>query len=240
MRVGIFGDIHGNAHALAAVLEVIGTVDEYWVLGDLAAIGGEPERAVSIVRELANTKLVRGNTDRYLLSFDRPPPPTDAEQASDMERGFQWSTDAVKGAGHLEWLSELPLDRRGELPDGTRVLLVHASPGKDDGVGFKLNEPDDATAARMLEGCDADLVVVGHTHKVVDRVINGVRVINAGPASNPPPGDDARAAYAILEADATGHRIDFGRVEYDLDDALDAVDRSGFPSARFVRSLFGR
>lgn len=42
MRVVILADIHGNSIALNKVLEDIqsvGGVDEYWFLGDFAAIG---------------------------------------------------------------------------------------------------------------------------------------------------------------------------------------------------------
>jgi hypothetical protein len=49
MRLAILSDIHGNALALDAVLAdaaAQATVDGYWVLGDLVAIGPDPETAV--------------------------------------------------------------------------------------------------------------------------------------------------------------------------------------------------
>lgn len=45
MRIALFSDIYGNAIALDAVLAAIarqGGVDEYWVLGDLVAVGPQP------------------------------------------------------------------------------------------------------------------------------------------------------------------------------------------------------
>ena len=45
MRVAIFSDIHGNIITLDAVLKDIansGSFDEYWILGDLVALGPCP------------------------------------------------------------------------------------------------------------------------------------------------------------------------------------------------------
>ena len=45
MRIAVLTDIHGNLAALNAVLSDIvsvGGVDQYWVLGDLAAFCPEP------------------------------------------------------------------------------------------------------------------------------------------------------------------------------------------------------
>ena len=47
MRIAVLSDIHGNCVALDAVLADIDSnnqeaVDEYWILGDLAAAGAQP------------------------------------------------------------------------------------------------------------------------------------------------------------------------------------------------------
>jgi hypothetical protein len=70
------------------------------------------------------------------------------------------------------------------LPDGTRVLGVHASPGRDDGPGIQLNHSNDQLEQRMA-GCEADLVIVGHTHVPLDRHVGRVYVVNLGSVSNP-------------------------------------------------------
>ena len=237
MRVGIFNDIHGNAHALDAVIAAIGVVDEYWVLGDLAAIGADPVGCVERIRALPNARVIRGNTDRYVYTFERPSMPRDPKDMEDFERSFIWTLDAVERAGHLDWLKSLPLDERLTLPDSTRMLLVHASPGTDDGHGFWEDKPDDATSATMLDGAEAEVVCVAHTHRVVDRTIGGIRVLNAGAVSNQHPGQDKRAHYAILTADANGHEVQQLRVDYDRDAAIAALEASGYPSAAFVKGL---
>ena len=79
MRVALLSDIHGNSIALDAVLsdiEQAGGVDEYWALGDLVALGHDPIGVVERLASLPGLSLVRGNTDRYVVTGDRPPPTT--------------------------------------------------------------------------------------------------------------------------------------------------------------------
>ena len=76
-RIAILADIHGNSIALDAVLadlDARGVVDEYWVLGDLAAIGPDPIGTLDRLAALPGARFVRGNTDRYLLTGERPRP----------------------------------------------------------------------------------------------------------------------------------------------------------------------
>jgi hypothetical protein len=62
----------------------------------------------------------------------------------------------------------LPLEARTMLPDGARVLGVHASPGRDDGEGITPDRPE-ADLTDALAGANADVVCAGHTHRPTDR-----------------------------------------------------------------------
>jgi len=126
-------------------------------------------------------------------------------------------------------MRELPLDLRLTLPDGTRVLGVHAAPGTDDGKGLspKLSE---AELRAALAGCAADLVFAGHTHIPMDLTVDGVRVFNLGSVSNSPV-EDQRAKYAILHADASTHRVEPRRVAYDQAAVIALTDKLGHPAA---------
>ena len=73
MRLAIFSDIHGNPIALDAVLAAIGdAVDGYIVVGDYCAIGYDPATVIERLNQLPNAHFLRGNTDRYILTNDRP------------------------------------------------------------------------------------------------------------------------------------------------------------------------
>jgi predicted phosphodiesterase len=243
MRVAILSDIHGNSIALDAVLEDIeqsDSVDEYWVLGDLAALGHAPVQVLERLAALPEVRYARGNTDRYVCTGDRPPQPLHDVKADptlwpavvEIAGTFAWTQGAITSAGWLEWLSQLPLEFRIALPDGTKVLGVHAAPGRDDGAGFRPGM-NDADLVSLLGDCDADLVFVGHTHQFVDVVVGGTRVVNPGSVSNPLP-PDLRAFYVLLEADSSGYAIESRQVDYDREAVIRALERIRHPGTEFI------
>jgi hypothetical protein len=132
----------------------------------------------------------------------------------------------------MDWLAALPLDQRLVLPDGSRLLGVHASPGTDDGVGMRPTMSD-AELAALLGDCQADLVFVGHTHWPQDRQVNGVRMVNPGSVSNPFP-PDLRASYILLEADEHGYRLEHRRVDYNHEAVIEELQRTRHPGADYI------
>lgn len=248
MRLAVLSDIHGNSIALDAVLADIrqqGGVDAYWVLGDLVAFGYDPVGVLQRLAALPNASYVRGNTDRALLS-DKYLIPTPEELADtarlprtvQLTQNLAWTIGALDHTPWHETLSALPLEQRLILEDGTRVLGVHASPGRDDGQGF---HPLLSTAQLrdLLKDSAADLVFVGHTHWHMDVPVDATRVVNLGSLSLPFP-PDLRAKYSILQSGARSYQIEHRRVEYDRRAAMDAVERTRNPGREFIlRSLRG-
>jgi putative phosphoesterase len=243
MRLALLSDIHGNSIALDAVLADIqaqGGVNTHLILGDLAAIGHDPIGALERIAALPNVRIARGNTDRYLVTGETPAPTLDAAKMNDatllkfaqVAKSFAWTQGAVATNGWLNWLAALPLEQRIALPDGTRLLAVHAAPGNDDGRGISPDASDDELQS-LLENCDADLVCVGHHHCVMDRRVGKVRVVNPGSVSNPFP-PDLRASYALLDADASGYRLEHRRVEYDRAAVIAELRRVGHPAGEYV------
>lgn len=238
-------DIHGNRVALEAVVTdgVRQGVDRWWVLGDLVAIGPEPVRTLEMLVDLPRMSAIRGNTERYVLTDDRPAPhaadviarPALLDAYAAIQRSFAWTCGALAAHGWLDWLAGLPSEQRAVLPDGTRVLGVHASPARDDGEGITPHRDEDELH-RELDGADADLVVAGHTHQPTDRRVGRVRAVNLGSVSNPVT-DDLRASYVIVHADRHGHRVRHRRVAYDHRAVLDTIARSGHPAADHIASF---
>jgi predicted phosphodiesterase len=242
MRLALLSDIHGNSIALDAVLadvEAGGGADVYWFLGDLVAMGHDPVGVLERMTARPNAAFVRGNTDRYLVTGERPYPreedvAADASLAGrfgEVSAQFAWSAGAVGANGWRDWLADLPTEVRTTLPDGTRVLGVHASPGVDDGPGIN-DDPDEQLSMR-LGGCDADVVLGGHTHRPVDRRVGGVRAVNLGSVSNPV-APDLRASYVVITADARGHTVEHRRVRYDHDAVIDALESLGHPGRSWL------
>jgi predicted phosphodiesterase len=245
MRLALISDIHGNPLALDAVLADIrrqGAADAYWVLGDFAALGYDPVTPLETLAALPQTTCTRGNTDRYVVTEDLPVPPEKAlkepallSEIIEATRSFSWTRGYVSASGWLDWLTRLPLDVRLTLPDGTRVLGVHAAPGRDDGPGLHPTHSDDDLEQR-LAGCEADLVIAGHTHVPMDRQVGRRRIINLGSVSNPvTPG--LQATYALLEADPRGYSIQLRRVDYDREAVIKAIEHARHPSPAFLIGL---
>jgi putative phosphoesterase len=239
MRLALLSDIHGNPIALDAVLadiEAQGGVDGCLVLGDLAAIGHDPVTVLDRVAGLPGVRITRGNTDRYLVTGERPPVPPPPGREIEVAHSFAWTQGYVTGAGWFDWLAQLPLELRLDLPDGTRVLCVHAAPGTDDGAGLNPVQSD-AELGALLADCGADLVFAGHTHWALDRSVDGVRAVNLGSVSNPW-APDLRATYVLLEAGPDGHEVRARRVDYDRQAVIDGIAASHHPTPDFLTSWF--
>jgi predicted phosphodiesterase len=243
VRIALMSDVHGNSIALDAVLADIaaaGGVEEHWVLGDIVALGHDPVGVLERIAALPGLSVLRGNTDRYVLTSERPPPsfadaaadPNLVPVVAEIAGSFAWTQGRLADSRWTDWLTELPETFRRTLPDGTRVLAVHASPRGDDGPGIDPRATDEEQGA-LLAGCDTDVVFGGHTHRPVDRRIGSVRAINLGSVSNPV-APDLRASYVILDADRDGYRIEHRRVPYDCDAVIAELERLQHPGRAWL------
>lgn len=240
MRVAVFSDVHGNVLALDAVMRAARAegIDNFWCIGDLVAHGPRPVEVVARLREVSDLRCVRGNTDRYVLTgntsgmippIDDPRSPEEYRVLADARESFAWTRGCLVGSGHIDWLAALPLEHRVTLPDGSRVLLVHASPGRDDGPGLSLEQSDAELAAAGFTSSEADLVLVGHTHVPGARHIAGCQVVNPGSVSLPRESDD-QARWAVLEATTAGYKVEHRTARYDLARVVDDLARQRHPA----------
>jgi predicted phosphodiesterase len=252
-------DIHGNDVALRAVLDDAADcqVDRWWVLGDLVLFGPRPAEVLGLLRSLPGIEMLRGNTDRYVLTGEQPAPHATAADAAGsvelveryglMAAGIGWTRGVLGQAGLLEILTGLPSELGLRLPDGTRMLGVHASPGADDGPGIRPGLPDEQLS-RLLAGCAAGVVIGGHTHIATDRRVGGIRALNPGSTGMPKrPGE---ASWLLLEVnDGPEHHDDPGRgaagrftavhrvVPYDANAVARDLRARRHPNAEFVAAI---
>jgi predicted phosphodiesterase len=175
-------DIHANVDALEAVLADprAARPDAVVVGGD--AVPGQFARAtLDRLEQLdAPVRWVRGNGEREVAEAVGAAPPAE----DDLVGRFAAITAAELGDERARGLGELPLAL--EL-DG--VLYCHASPRRDDEMLTRLS-PDERWAG-ALAGVPTAIVVAGHTHQQDDRVVGGVRFLNAGSVGLPYEGDGA-------------------------------------------------
>lgn len=241
-RIAVISDIHGNTLALESVLADVkkqGGVHGWWFVGDYAAIGYDPAGVLDQITALPDAHFVGGNTDRYLaegaLPWDGEAAPQDQKQVElllRIGRSFAWTTGAVASGGYLPWIRSLPLDFRAQLSDGTRVLAVHARPGADDGYGIhpRMTRRE---LEQVVQGAEADLILVGHVHYPQDHRVDDKRIVNSGGVSNPLP-PDLRAKYAVLHCGKNSHQIEFRQVEYDRELVIQKAREFNHPAWEYI------
>ena len=232
--------------ALRAVLEDADrfAVDRWWVLGDLVLFGPRPAEVLELLRGLPGVSMLRGNTDRYVLTGEQPAvhaTAADAARSVDlveryaaMAAGIGWTRGVLDQAGLLDVLVGLPAQLRLRLPSGASVLGVHASPRADDGPGIRPGITDEQLE-NLLAGADADIVIGGHTHSPADRVVGGVRALN--PGSTGLPRVSGTTTWLLLEDDGKELAVTHRSVPYDAAAVSADLRRRRHPNAEFVASL---
>jgi putative phosphoesterase len=213
MRILIIADIHANWTALQQVQE---EHDACFFLGDLVDYGLEPIPCIEWVQQHADYA-VRGNHDHAVAQ----------RAATNGRNGFKYLSGATReltwqvlGEDHLRFLGSLPVTRRVTL-GGVRFLLVHATP-RDPLEEYATGDP--TFWSRRLQGVDADVVCVGHTHLPYTLRVDGKTVINPGSIGQPRDGDP-RAAYAVWE----DGRVELKRVAYPIEEVVQQFKDSSLP-----------
>jgi len=235
-RVAVISDVHGNRHALDAVLDAIAAEqpDELWCLGDLVGYGPQPNECCRTVAAHADLCLA-GNHDLVVLGSL-----SIHDFAGDAATAARW-TQGVLADDAREFLAGLQSSARR---DGAE--LFHGS-ARDPVWEYVL---DSEAAWWTLQATSEPLVLVGHSHvplaiglegetlggglapegTVID-LDAGRRLLNPGSVGQPRDGDP-RAAYLLLEP---GRAASFHRVEYPIERTQAEMREHGLPEALAAR-----
>jgi predicted phosphodiesterase len=155
MRYGVAGDVHGNLHALRAVLDALrlARVERIVCPGDVVGYGPRPDDCVELLAG-ADALVAAGNHD--LMATGRLP--------VDRTRGLvretiEWTSRSISDATR-SWLDELPLELRTD--DG--LLVTHGGIG--DPTRYVRDRPAALEQLARLELHDASArgLLLGHTH----------------------------------------------------------------------------
>ena len=253
MRLAILADIHGNIHALQAVVAKLEELqpDAVIVVGDLINAVPFSSQVVDFIRS-TDWIVLRGNHEFYYLDF------VGGRAPDDWQDPMRW--------GQLHWLAEhlrpdqgaylaaLPDDLALFYPQTEPIRLAHGTPGNHR-MGFSPDMPAERIAA-ALAGVAQVTFINAHTHQQIDRIITQSaqttsetgdpaffledgqpptsrtwHIINPGSVGLPLNGDP-RAQFAIIEnvspdAIPGGWRVSHYRVAYDRRPALEAYRTSG-------------
>jgi putative phosphoesterase len=213
VRILLVSDIHANWPALQALNE---PHDICLFMGDLVDYALEPAPCIDWVQKRAHYS-VRGNHDHGVAQ----------NVILNYEQGLGYLARITRplmreqlGPDEVRFLATLPLTQVVTLED-RRFFLVHATPFDP------LDEWATAKAdfwARRLEGVDAEVICVGHTHQPFVLEIGSKLVVNPGSLGLPRDGDP-RASYAVIE----NGRVELKRVEYPVEETVRIVEESSLP-----------
>ncbi len=237
MRYALLSDVHANLPALEAVLLDIGargaSIGATYHLGDLVGYAPWPNETVALLRT-HGIPGVNGNYDSTVATAYKHCgcKYEDPHQEALSHESYAWTlghtSDATKA-----YLGTLPfrLDLRplGGHVAGPTVTLVHGTPTLNT-VYWTEDRPD-TFCTKMAELAGArpgDVLAFGHTHKPWHRVVEGVHFLNTGSVGRPKDGD-WRAGYVLLDVGAGAVAVEFVRVDYDLDRAMQGILASDLP-----------
>jgi predicted phosphodiesterase len=242
MRVAVISDIHGNLHALEAVLADIESEapDEIWCLGDVVGYGPRPNECVDIVRQRSAIVLV-GNHDLAAIGKLNT-----ADFGPLALESALW-TERVLDEERAAWLRSL---EPAAVREG--IELFHGS-ARDPVWEYVLSED---IALATLRVTTASIVLVGHSHVALalstdGRVIDGGLarggtevetdaarwLLNPGSVGQPRDGDP-RAAWLLIDIPAG--RATFRRVPYPIEETQAEMRTAGLPedlAARLARGV---
>jgi predicted phosphodiesterase len=253
MRLAVLSDIHGNLTALEtalADLEAAGAVDTIWVLGDLAAFGPRPAECVRRVRELIavhgeeKVKVIGGNTDRYLVTGERPAAPPAKDEAAfqkilqthpPRDTVINWCRAKLAWEDY-EFLSGiLGKEIALEVPGYGYIIGYHAIPGDDEAMLLP-DTPEEQALDALLDR-EGRLGIGGHIHAQMDRDLGRWRVINVGSVglSFDMPG---KAQWGLFTFDGDRVSVDLRAAPYAMDAAIADLDTVGYPAKQWVLAGF--
>lgn len=240
MRIAVISDIHGNAHALEAVLADIAeqAPDLTLNLGDHFSGPFEAGRAADILTA-RDFPSIAGNHDRWLID---PP------------EGFSLKLEECAlpqlSEAHLDWLRALPPTR--VVAD--EVFMCHAVP-KDDMTSWLDDFNSEGVVAPLPQahieelgaGYDYPVLLCGHTHVARMVSLSGERlVVNPGSVGYPGfsftrdgrvfawSAGSPHARYVILDKDKSGWNVTFRSVTYDYSAAAALAEAAGFEEVSSV------
>lgn len=234
-KVAIISDIHGNMHALDAVLTHIEQqgIDTIYCLGDMVGKGPDGDLVVDRCKDACDV-IVRGNWE-------------DVMGRDNLEsEGMRW-WQARLGQQRIDYLKGLP-NVHDFMMSGKRVRLYHASHISEHHriLGHESFETHQAmfsnTAFTGYEHPEPDIVGYGDIHRAYMMYVDtGKFLFNAGSVGNAL--DMPLPVYVIM----TGHldntisgsfHIEFVRVPYDVAGAIQRAKDLGMPEiGAYIKEL---
>lgn len=259
MKLALISDIHANLPALDAVMEDIKKkdVDGIFCLGDLVNFAGWDNEVINLMRH-HNISCIQGNHDEGIGWKKESFPFSFSNEAKE-----KFGLASIKNVNETvtqpnrKFLKDLPSIIKLEFKIAERcikVAFVHANPSNN--IDYIEPDTSDADLKTLLKKAEADVLVMGHTHKPFHSVLtynnkenqNEYRhAINVGSVGKPKHGDN-RACYVTMEVNenttlynSESFLVQFNYIKYDVENVIFKIKELGLSDAydEFLKKGYG-
>ncbi len=232
MRIGLFGDIHGNLVSLEAVLASLerDSPDGLICLGDIATTGPRPHEVVQRIRGLG-CPVILGNWDAWMVEV------REGRRSLQGARPIDAWSAAQMTEEDLDFLRSFQptLDVRLDGPDS--LFCFHGTP-RDFNERISATTTDEELE-RAMDGHRARVMAGGHTHVSMLRRFRDDFLLNPGSLSEcwnevARPGRrmfSPWAEYALVDCSKGSVRICLQRVQVDVDAVIASAFEAGMAGA---------
>lgn len=215
MKVAVLADIHSNYLALERCLEYAleQGIDKFLFLGDYLGECGHPEKTMDIIFRLCEKNecyFVKGNKEECWLGYIN-------NGSKDLEFGnsitgtllYQYERRTKRTQIFFE---ELPLTQVIHWSGLPTIQLCHGSP-------FATSQPikiENEECYDIIEKCDGDIILCGHTHRRREIKYGNKTVYNPGSVGAPLE-SGGKAQFMILHGADGKWTEEFIDLEYDIE-----------------------
>lgn len=210
MKFAVLGDIHGNLHALKAILSDLKSqgITKYLIAGDLIADCNYPNEVLELIQTL-DAIVIKGNREEYVLEYLEGLHPE--WDGVDQMASVVWTALQLTPQ-NISYLQSLPMQQSIEV-NGTTISMVHGSP-------FNINEHlyEDSEPERLVETVsvvNSQVLICAHSHRPWKKIVDQTLVLNPG-AAGVHFNSQSGAEYAILEVTKDRCQVTHHVALYDL------------------------
>jgi len=235
MTIALFSDIHANLPAFEAMLHDMDkrNPDAIYCLGDLVGYHIWPNEIIAEIRDRKIATL-KGNHDEKVECVL-----TTEDSLSLSGKDYAYH---LIGQEERTYLKTLPSHIRLEYKINAQNFNIVMAHGSTRSINeYILEDTDQQYIKEMMEEAQADILIVGHSHKPYHRTLLTVEgkcrhIINTGSVGKPKDGDP-RGCYVLLtldsiyaENDQDSLKVEFIRFDYDIEKAAKAIENSLLPN----------